>query len=82
MYVWRFRMNKKGQLSIANSIDWIILVIISVIITPIARVFINDAIAGTNNTLEIIGLNAILPVYWILLIGVIAMYARPQNPNY
>jgi hypothetical protein len=75
-------MNKKGQLSIANSIDWIILVVVSVCITPLARAFIVDAIAGTNNTLEIIGLNAILPIYWILLIGVIAMYARPQQPNY
>ena len=73
---------KKGQLSIDNSINWLILIIVSVIITPIARVFINDAIAGTNNTLEIIGLNALLPIYWILLIGVIVMYARPQAPNY
>jgi uncharacterized protein (UPF0333 family) len=75
-------MNKKGQLSIDNSINWLILIIVSVIITPIARAFINDAIAGTNNTLEIIGLNALLPIYWILLIGVIVMYARPQAPNY
>jgi hypothetical protein len=75
-------MNKKGQLSIDNSINWLILIIISVIITPIARHFINDAIAGTNNTLEIVGLNAILPVYWILLIGVIVAYARPQQPSY
>jgi uncharacterized protein (UPF0333 family) len=72
-------MNKKGQLSIENSINWLILIIVSVIITPIAREFINDAIAGTNNTLEIIGLNALLPIYWILLIGVIVMYARPQQ---
>lgn len=75
-------MNKKGQLSIDNSINWLILLIISVIITPIARYFINSAIADTNNTLEIIGLQAILPVYWILIIGVIVMYARPQNPQY
>jgi len=75
-------MNKKGQLSIDNSINWLILIIISVIITPIARHFINDAITGTNNTLEIVGLNAILPVYWILLIGVIVAYARPQQPSY
>jgi len=75
-------MNKKGQLSIFNTIDWIILIIVSIVVTPIARGFINDAIAQTNNTLEIIGLNAILPVYWILIIGVIVMYARPQSPNY
>lgn len=75
-------MNKKGQLSIANSIDWLILIIISVIVTPIARGFINTALDQTNNTLEIIGLNAILPIYWILLIGVIVMYARPQAPSY
>lgn len=75
-------MNKKGQLSIDNSINWIILIVISVVITPIARYFINNAIADTNNTLEIIALNAILPIYWILLIGVIVMYARPQAPQY
>lgn len=73
---------KKGQLSIDNSINWLILIIVSVIITPIARAFIDTAISETNNTLEIIGLNALLPIYWILLIGVIVMYARPQAPNY
>lgn len=75
-------MSNKGQLSIDNSISWLILIIISVVITPIARYFINDAIAGTNNTLEILALNGILPVYWILVIGVIVMYARPQAPSY
>ena len=75
-------MNKKGQLSIDNSINWVILVLISVVVTPIARVFINSAIADTNNTLEILALNGILPIYWILLIGVIVAYARPQAPNY
>ena len=75
-------MNKKGQLSIDNTISWLILVLVSVIVTPVARGFINSAIAGTNNTLEIIALQGILPVYWILLIGVIVIYARPQSPNY
>lgn len=75
-------MNKKGQLSIDNSINWIILVIVSVILTPVARYFINTAIADTNNTLEIIGLNALLPIYWILLIAVLVMYARPQSVTY
>jgi len=75
-------MNKKGQLSIDNSINWVILVIVSVVVTPIARAFINDAISQTNNTLEIIALQGILPIYWILLIGVIVMYARPQAPSY
>lgn len=75
-------MNKKGQLSIDNSLNWVILVIVSIVITPIARGFINTAIADTNNTMEILLLNAILPVYWIVLIGVIVRYARPQEPSY
>jgi hypothetical protein len=73
------KMNKKGQLSIDNSIQWLILIVVSVVITPIARYFINDAISQTNNTLEILGLNAILPIYWILVIAVIVTYARPQQ---
>jgi hypothetical protein len=74
--------NIKGQLSIDNVISWIILILVSVVMTPIARGFINNAISDTNNTLEILALNGILPVYWILLIGVIVMYSRPQAPQY
>lgn len=72
----------KGQLSIDNSLSWIILVVISAVLTPLARSFINDAIAGTNNTGEIIALQALLPVYWIVVLGVIVMYAHPQQSNY
>jgi uncharacterized protein (UPF0333 family) len=75
-------MNKKGQLSIDNSLNWIILIVISVAITPLARGMINTAIADTNNTMEILMLNALLPVYWIVVIGLIVMYARPQQPTY
>jgi len=75
-------MNKKGQLSIDNSLNWVILIVISVAITPLARYMINNAIADTNNTMEILMLNALLPVYWIVVIGVIVMYARPQAPSY
>lgn len=75
-------MNKKGQLSIDNSLSWVILVVISVAITPIARGMINSTIASTNNSMEILLLNALLPVYWIVVIGVIVMYARPQAPSY
>jgi hypothetical protein len=74
--------NVKGQLSIDNVVSWIILILVSAIVTPIARGFINTAISDTNNTLEILALNGILPVYWILLIGVIVMYSRPQAPQY
>jgi len=75
-------MNKKGQLSIDNALNWVILVVISVAITPLARGMINTAIADTNNTMEILMLNAILPVYWIVVIGLIVMYARPQQAMY
>jgi len=75
-------MNNKGQLSVSNLIEWIILILMSAVCTPIARGFINTAIAGTNNSLEILALNGILPVYWILLVGVIVAYARPQAPQY
>ena len=75
-------MNKKAQLSISNIMFWIILVVVSVVLTPIARSFISDAIAGTNNSLEILVLNGILPIYWILLIIVLVNYASPQRPMY
>lgn len=75
-------MNKRGQLSIENIIYWIVLVIVSIVVTPIARGFINDAISQTNNTLEIFVLNGILPIYWLILIMVIVKYARPESPQY
>lgn len=71
--------NKRGQLSIVNVISWVILLITSVVLTPLMRGFINNAIAGTNNTMEIIALNGILPVYWLLLIGVLVFYAIPRG---
>lgn len=74
--------NKKGQLSITNVLFWIILVVFSVVMTPIARSFINDAIAQTNNSLEILALNGILPIYWILVIVALVNYAIPRNPQY
>ena len=69
--------NRKGQLSIINIIYWIVLVIVSIVVTPIARGFINEAISQTNNTMEILVLNGILPIYWLVLIGVIVFYAVP-----
>ena len=72
-------MNRRGQLSIVNSIYWLILVIVSVVVTPIARGFIVNALSQTNNTMEIITLNAILPVYWLMLISVIVFYGIPRG---
>lgn len=73
---------KRGQLSISNILFWVVLIVISVVLTPIARGFIVDAISNTNNTFEILILNAILPIYWILLIVVLINYALPQKPQY
>ena len=76
--------NKRAQLSIINVISWIILIVVSVVMTPIARGFINDAISQTNNTLEILALNGILPIYWLLVIGALVAYAIPRasSPQY
>jgi hypothetical protein len=71
--------NKRGQLSIINIIFWALLLIVSVIVSPIIREFINQAISESTNSLEILALNAILPVYWLLLIGVLVMYAIPRS---
>lgn len=75
-------MNKKGQLSMDNVLQWVILVIFFGVVSVIARGFINQQIAQTNNTLEIIALNAILPIAWFLIIGVLVTYARPSPPSY
>lgn len=72
-------MKKRGQLSIVNLIAWVILLITSIVLTPLMRGFINNAIEGTNNTMEILVLNGILPVYWLLLIGVLVFYAIPRG---
>jgi hypothetical protein len=71
--------NMDRMLSIINGISWIILLIFSVVVTPIARAFINDAISQTNNSLEVLALNGILPIYWLLLIGVLVLYAIPRS---
>lgn len=71
--------NRRGQLSIINLISWVILLIVSIVLTPIAKGFINTAIEGTNSSLEILLLNAILPIYWLLLIGVLVIYAIPRG---
>lgn len=71
--------NRRGQLSIVNLISWVILLIVSIVLTPIAKGFINTAIEGTNSSLEILLLNAILPIYWLLLIGVLVIYAIPRG---
>jgi hypothetical protein len=73
--------NKKGQLSIINLISWLILVILGVILTPIVKGFTAPLISATNSTGEIILLNAVPIVMWLLIIGVLVIYATPRSGN-
>jgi hypothetical protein len=74
-------MNKKGQLSIINLMAWLLLIIIGVVLTPIIKSFTAPLIASTNSTGEIILLNSLPVVMWILIIAVLVMYAIPRNGN-
>lgn len=79
MNFFKFLDGKRGQLSIINMMSWAILVIVSVVLSPIIRGFLDTVISQTNNTMEILLLNAILPVYWLMLIGVLVIYAIPRS---
>lgn len=74
-------MKNKGQLSIINLISWLILVIVGVVLTPIIKGFTAPLIAATNDSMEIILLHSVPIVMWILIIGVIVLYAVPRSGN-
>lgn len=75
-------MNKKGQLSIINIIFFLIIVAISVVVTPIMNTFLQDMITANNfSGMTLLIVNAIIPMYWLGIVVVFFMYVTPIRPQ-
>lgn len=73
------KKNKRGQLSIANLMNWVILVIIGGVLSLIMSPFLVEITANENNTLNKIVIYMIIPVFWIGILMTLMLYAQPQQ---
>lgn len=71
---------KRGQLSIANLMNWVILVIIGGVLTLVLSPIIVDITAQENNSLNKTIIYCAIPFMWIGILLVLMVYAQPQAP--
>lgn len=73
--------NKRGQLSIPNILDWVILIFVVGVLSMITSAFLVDISNQENNTVSKIVINAIVPFLWLYAIMTLGHYANPQRPG-
>lgn len=73
-------MNKKAQLSIANVINWVILVVIVGVLTLVLSPIIVSITDSENNSLNKLVIYMVIPFLWLAVLLTLMMYAQPQYP--
>lgn len=77
----KFR-NRRGQLSIINIIFFLIIIAISVVVTPIMNDFLTAMVVANNFTgISLLIVNAIIPMYWLGIVVTFFMYVTPIRPQ-
>ena len=71
---------KRGQLSIANLINWVILVIIVGVLTLVLSPIIIDITNSENNSLNKLVIYLVIPFLWLAVLLTLMLYAQPQAP--
>ena len=75
-----FKKRKQAQLSIANLINWVILVIIGGVLTLVLSPLIVEFTASENSSLNKLVIYMIIPFFWLAILVTLMMYAQPQAP--
>lgn len=73
--------NKRGQLSIPNILDWVILIFAVGVLSIMTSAFLADISGQENNTVAKIVINSVVPFFWLYAIMTLGHYANPQRPG-
>lgn len=73
-------VNKKAQLSFANVLNWVILVILVGVISLVLNPILIDITGSENNSVNKLLINLIVPFLWLAVLLTLMMYAQPQAP--